>query len=227
MSCKPAPRNPLLPDPNPLRTMARNQHLPNPVPPKFLPYVNDPVLSRHLRVNNQGDIIQAKLCHDLFALPYDPVDIGKVPFNRIYRREKLLLIDNPVNRTLVIRQSLTNPNLRLETTTGKVIADSMNRIKMICSNNNPTQLDHHFDEELKSTIKSIEKTMPRGHSLIKRRHGGLEGKRKEELVEYQSEKDMVGNLDTWEKVKVLGQLPEVKQLTKSQKKFAMLGLAGF
>ena len=92
---------------------------------KYQQYLEHPTLSRHVKANRQGDVIQAKLCHDLLSLPYDAADIGKVPFNRMYKREKLMLTDGNNSREVVVRQSLTNPSLRVSTSTDRQIQDSI------------------------------------------------------------------------------------------------------
>ena len=103
MSCKPANRNPLMQAEVGLDRAKPKQSLSATVQAKYSQFLEHPTLSRHVKVNNQGDVIHAKLCHDLYSLPYDAVDIGKVPFNRMYKRENLMLIDSNNSREVVIR----------------------------------------------------------------------------------------------------------------------------
>jgi hypothetical protein len=147
-------------------------------------------------LNNQGTVVNAKLCHDLFALPYDRADISKVPFNRVYKREKLLLLDNPVCRTHSIRQSLTNPNMHLTVTSSELVAKSVARIKRIYSKNNPIVLDHTSDKAKLQRCKRIEKNLTQGHRLAKAQP--QETKRREELIEHEDEVRMVSDLNDWQ-----------------------------
>ena len=167
------------------------------LPPKYHTYAEDPRLARHLVLNNQGDIIQARICHDLFNLEYDWADINKVPFNRIYKREKLLLLDNPVSRTHSIRQSLTNPRLHNTITSSELVAKSVARIKRIYSKNNPIILDFTADKQKASRCLRIEKSLPKEHPLSKRRRNESDAKHKEDLLAYEDDVGRVAHLSTW------------------------------
>lgn len=182
------------------------------LPSKYDPYLNDPRLARHVILNNQGAVVNARLCHDLFALPYDKHDIGKVPFNRTYKREKLLLLDNPVTRTHSIRQSLTNPSQHLTVTSRELVAQSVARIKKIYSKNNPIVLDFTSDKAKTMKCFKIEKSLPKGHPLAKRPRHEAEGRRKDELLDYEEDVKRVANLDGWE-----NRLASTKQRQVSQK----------
>lgn len=168
------------------------------LPSKYDPYISDSRLARHVTFNNQGDVVNARLCHDLFSLPYDRHDIGKVPFNRTYKREKLLLLDNPVTRTHSIRQSLTDPSMHLTVTSRQLVAQSVARIKRIYSKNNPIVLDHNSDKARSVKCWRIEKGLPRGHPLAKRYRRDVEGRRKEDLLNYEDDVIRVTDLDRWE-----------------------------
>lgn len=150
----------------PLTSTIRSETLKK-LPPKYESYVHDPRLSRHIMFNNQGEVIHAKLCHDLFNLEYDWADINKVPFNRIYKREKLLLLDNPVSRTHSIRQSLTDPSLHKTITNAELVAKSVARIKRIYSKNNPIVLDFTADKLKSAKCIRIEKSLPKNILLLK------------------------------------------------------------
>lgn len=152
------------------------------LPPKYESYTKDARLSRHILFNNHGEVIQAKLCHDLFNLEYDWGDINKVPFNRTYKREKLLLLDNPVTRTHSIRQSLTDPHLHKTTTNAELVAKSVARIKRIYSKNNPIVLDFTADRTKAARCQRIERSLPKDHALAKRRRHETEAKHKEDLL---------------------------------------------
>lgn len=169
---------------------------PKTLPSKYDPYLIDPILRRHLMLNNQAAVVNAKLCHDLFALPYDRTDINTVPFNRTYKREKLLLLDNPVSRTHSIRQSLTDPKMHLTVTSGELVGRSVARIKRIYSKNNPIVLDHTSDKAKLMRCRKIEKSLPANHRLAKPQ--GQDSKRKEDLIEYEEEVRMVTDLNDWQ-----------------------------
>ena len=168
------------------------------LPPKYHHHLDDPRLSRHIAFNNQGEVIQAKLCHDLFNLEYNWGDINKVPFNRTYKREKLLLLDNPVSRTHSIRQSLTDPTYHNTVTGSELVARSVARIKRIYSKNNPIVLDFTADKQKTFKCLKIERSLPRGHPLSKRRRNESEAKHKEELLAYEDDLAQVTDLGSWE-----------------------------
>ena len=175
-----------------------------PVPPKYQPLLSHPTLSRHVRFNHQGDIIKARLCHDLNNLPYDREDIMKVPFNRVYKREKLLLIDNPANREMIIRQSLTNPAVVNIKNSREVVAQSVARIKKICANQQkPVVLDFTYDNQRKDRCNKILRTLSTDHPLKKFKTRNINShvlsERRDEIIEYETEKNKVLDLANWER----------------------------
>ena len=180
----------------PLTSTVRSETLKK-LPPKYEPYVQDPRLSRHIVFNNQGEVIHAKLCHDLFNLEYDWADINKVPFNRIYKREKLLLLDNPVSRTHSIRQSLTDPSLHKTITNAELVAKSVARIKRIYSKNNPIVLDFTADKFKSAKCLRIEKSLPKDHPLAKRKRNETEAKHKEDLLALEDDMERGQGLTNW------------------------------
>lgn len=168
---------------------------PESLPPKVRELVDDPRLKRHIHFNTRGEVVNARLCHDLFSLPYDRKDIVTVPFHRVYKREKLVLMDNPVTRTIQIRQSLTDADKHITTTTAEILSKSVARIKRIYAGNNPAKLDREYDEQKANYASSIYKSLPTHHTLRNRRKKAG----KEELIEWAQEIDKVRDLESWEK----------------------------
>lgn|SRR3990167_3542379 len=165
------------------------------LPPKVRDLAEDPRLERHIHFNTRGEIVNARLCHDLFNLPYDRKDIVTVPFHRVYKREKLVLMDNPVTRTIHVRQSLTDVDKNITTTTAQILAKSVARIKRIYAGNNPARLDRGYDEQKASYATTIYNSLPNNHALKNRRKRAG----KEELIEWAQEIDKVRDLESWEK----------------------------
>jgi hypothetical protein len=168
---------------------------PGSLPPNVRDLAADPRLQRHIYFNTRGEVVNARLCHDLFSLPYDRKDIGTVPFHRVYKREKLVLMDNPVTRTIHIRQSLTNVDKNITTTTAEILTKSVARIKRIYAGNNPARLDRGYDEQKASYASSIYKSLPNNHSFRNRRKKAG----KDELIEWAQEIDKVRDLEGWER----------------------------
>lgn len=174
------------------------------VPPDVLPLLAHPTLKRHVRFTHTGELIKARLCHDLFALPYDRADINKVPFNRVYKREKLLLIDNPGKRKRVLRESLTC-DLRLEADDGETVRRGIDRVKRIYANGRVYHLNSDWDEARRDKCLKIVATLPRDHPLVNNRrlpritkNGKIDSRLAEDLLQHDEDRLNVHRLDVWE-----------------------------
>lgn len=104
-------------------------------------------------------------------------------------------MDNPVTRTIQIRQSLTDADKHITTTTAEILSKSVARIKRIYAGNNPAKLDREYDEQKANYASSIYKSLPTHHTLRNRRKKAG----KEELIEWAQEIDKVRDLESWEK----------------------------
>jgi hypothetical protein len=163
-----------------------------------------PSLARHVHLNRQGEVIKARLCHNLFALEYDRNEIRKVPYNRQYRREKLVLIDGPLNKVQVLRESLSTQQRKTMETNAEV-ARSIARIKEIYGKGKAYELDSQFDKAKKSKCLSILASLPKTHSLLKKRNivkimktGKGDTDVTEELLQHEMNVTDVRHLDRWE-----------------------------
>lgn len=163
-----------------------------------------PALARHVHYNNRGEVIQARLCHNLFDLEYDREEIRKVPYNRQYRREKLVLIDGPLNKIRVLRESLSTQE-RKTVSTNQEVARGIARIKEIYGKGKVYTLDSQFDKLKKSKCLNILAGLPKNHSLLKKRNivkimktGKGDTDVTEELLQYEMNVTDVKHLDRWE-----------------------------
>ena len=179
------------------------------VPSQFLPLLDHPQLSRHIYLNNHGDVVKARICHDLNNLPYDKEDIMKVPYNRQYKREKLVLLENPLSRPIIQKQSMTVPNLRKQTTTGETLSKCINRVKLIYGKGHSITLNRDFDEkrreEAKDIVRRLDETHPLKMRSTKRWYGAGSGAQvgqvREEVLEWRDEKKRVEELEAWQRSK--------------------------
>ena len=180
----------------------------NHVPAEYLPLLSHPTLKRHVKFTRTGDLIKARLCHDLFALPYDRKDISKVPFNRIYKREKLLLVDNPGKRMRVERQSLTC-DMKKVVDDGEIVRRGVERVKRIYANGNIPQLDREYDEKKRDRCIKIMDTLPKTHPIRNTRRfpkltktSKRDNRLIEELIQHEEDKMIVLRLDNWDNTKM-------------------------
>lgn len=178
------------------------------VPPDVLPLLSHPTLKRHVRFTHTGELIKARLCHDLFALPYDRSDINKVPFNRVYKREKLLLIDNPGKRKRVLRESLTC-DMKLEADDGETVRRGIDRVKRIYAKGRVYHLNSDWDEAKREKCLKIVSTLPRDHPITNNRrlpritkNGKIDSRVAEDLLQHEEDRLNVHRLDSWEAEKL-------------------------
>lgn len=202
--------------------------LPGPIPGKFLPLVSHPTLKRHIKFTKEGHFIPARACNDLFDLPYDSEDIGKVPFNRVYKRQKLFLLDDPDRKKKVVRESLTCKKKKF-VDEAELTAQRIDRVKDIYvylektrtgEDKGRTILKTEWDDQKNDRCARVLNTLPKTHKVFKQwnlpkliRQGKGDSKTVQELLQYDDDRTMIHHLGCWEKC-VLAPSKQVKQVHK-------------